>query len=87
MKKQIDESLRRRYFLGEREQGFERKMSCITSFLSFYNKVKTSLVKGESVDSMTLDYRRTCDTSPQRKLGEEGNSSGGMKFTYVNRHK
>ena len=53
------------------QHGFMNGRSCLTSLISFYDKVTRMVNEGKAVDVVNLDFSKAFDTVPHNMLVEE----------------
>lgn len=58
----IEKHLRDNADIGHRQNRFMRRKSCVTNFVSFYDKVTHLVDHGKSVDTVVLDSNKAFDT-------------------------
>jgi len=68
IKDKIAEYLEIRGKIGARQHGFIKGRSCLTNLLEFFEVVTKNLDKGEPIDVIYLDFQKSFDKVPCRRL-------------------
>ena len=62
--------------MGKSQHGFMRGRSCTTNLISFLDKIKLALDKGEPSDVVFLDFAKAFDKVPVARLLEKVRAHG-----------
>ena len=68
IKDEIAEYLEVHDKVGLSQHGFVKERPCLTNLLEFFEEVTRKLDKGEPVDVIYLDFQKTFDKVPRRRL-------------------
>lgn len=79
----IEKHLRDNADIGHRQNRFMRRKSCLTNFVSLYDKVTHPVDNGKSVDMVVLDSKKAFDTIFHSILMDKMSNNTARQFLNV----
>jgi len=64
----IVQHLETKLLIGDSQHGFRKGRSCLTNLLSFLDKITSYVDSGDNVDVVFLDFAKTFDKVPHKRL-------------------
>ena len=68
LKDKIFAHLTKHHLINDSQHGFLSHRSCLTNLLDFLNYLHSNIDKGESVDTIYLDFQKAFDKVPHKRL-------------------
>ena len=76
IRNKIVDHLESNHLLSKHQHGFRSNRSCLTQLLEYFTEIHDIIDKGDPVDAIYLDCKKSFDTVPHKRLIEKVNHMG-----------